>query len=70
MTEKILRENQGLLARRYDLFTNIENNLASLKTLEVKERANEYTELLNEALQIGMSVHQEVQKFSQARSLF
>jgi hypothetical protein len=69
MTEKILRGNQGLLARRYDLFTNIENNLASLKTLEVKERANEYTELLNEALQIRMSVHEEVQKFSQPRSL-
>jgi hypothetical protein len=69
MTEKILRENQGLLARRHDLFTNIENNLASLRTLEIKERANEYTELLNEALQIGMSVHQEVQKFSRLRSL-
>ncbi|XHX80729.1 MAG: hypothetical protein RBJ76_12590 [Stenomitos frigidus ULC029] len=65
MTEKILRQNGGLLARRADLLTNIETNLTTLKTLEVTNRASEYVELLNEALQIGMSVHQEVQQFSQ-----
>lgn len=66
-TEKILRENRGLLARRYDLFDNIENNLTTLRTLEVNNQANEYGQLLNNALQIGMSVHKEVQKLSHPR---
>ncbi len=65
MTEKILRQNRGLLARRADLLMNIETNLTTLKTMEVTSQADEYIELLNEALQIGMSVHQEVQQFSQ-----
>lgn len=69
MTEKILRENRRLLARRYDLFVNIENNLTTLRTLEVNNQANEYGQLLNNALQIGMSVHQEVQKLSHSSSL-
>lgn len=64
MTEKILRENRGLLARRYDLFANIENNLITLRTLEVKNQANDYGQILNNALQIGMSVRQEMLKLS------
>jgi hypothetical protein len=67
MSEKILRENRGLLARRYELFSNIENNLTTLQTLDVTNQANEYAELLNEALQIGISVHQEVQQLSTRR---
>jgi hypothetical protein len=62
MTEKILRENRNLLARRYELFANIENNLTNLRTLKLNNQANEYTEFLNEALQIGMSVYQELKK--------
>ncbi|HEY9882478.1 MAG TPA: hypothetical protein V6C98_02600 [Thermosynechococcaceae cyanobacterium] len=65
MTEKILRQSRGLLARRIDLLANIEANLTTLRTLEVTNQASEYVELLNEALQIGMSVHEEVQQFSQ-----
>ena len=64
MTEKILRDNRGLLARNYDLFNNIENNLTTLRTLEVNNQANEYGQLLNNALQIGMSVRKEMQKLS------
>jgi hypothetical protein len=62
MTEKILRKSKGLLSRRYDLLTNIEDNLIALKALEVRHQGEEYGQLLNEALQIGMSVHQEVKK--------
>lgn len=65
MTEKILRQNRSLLVRRADLLANIEVNLVTLRALELNSQANEYIELLNEALQIGMSVHQEVQQFSQ-----
>lgn len=60
MTERILRQNRKLLARRYELFANIESNLIALKTLEVNHQATEYAELLSEALQIGASVHREV----------
>lgn len=64
MTEKILRDNRSLLARRYDLFSNIENNLVTLRTLEMNNQAKEYAVFLNQAFQIGMSVYQEVQKYS------
>jgi hypothetical protein len=61
MTEKILRENRGLLARRYDLVTSIENNVAALKALESNHQADDYGQLLNEAIQISISVRQELQ---------
>jgi hypothetical protein len=67
MTERILRESRGLIARRHDLLTNIENNLTTLKTFEINDRANEYGEVLNSALQIGISVQKEVQALTQAR---
>jgi hypothetical protein len=63
MTEKILRKHQRFIARRHELFTNIEANLATLQTLKVNNQANEYGRLLNEALEIGMSVHREMQRF-------
>ncbi|WP_413166330.1 hypothetical protein ACL6C3_06455 [Capilliphycus salinus ALCB114379] len=62
-TERILREHQDFIDRRYELFAQLENNLTALMTLNVTNQANEYGELLNEALQIGMSVHRELQKF-------
>ena len=61
-TERILREHQEFIERSYELFANLENNLTALMTFHVSNQANEYGELLNEALQIGMSVHREVQK--------
>jgi hypothetical protein len=68
MTEKILRESRGLLARRHDLMTNIENNLAALQTFEINNRASEYGQLLNAALQIGINVHEEIQQVSSRSS--
>ncbi|MEG4066694.1 hypothetical protein QUA42_04980 [Microcoleus sp. Pol11C2] len=66
-TERILRENQKFIGRRYELFANIESNLAALMALEVSDRATEYGRLLNEALEIGMSVHKEVRKLQNGR---
>ncbi len=63
-TEKILRENRGLLARQQDLLSSIETNLSLVRSLEVKHQADEYGQFLNEALQIGISVHQEVQRLN------
>lgn len=62
MTERILRENRRMLANRYELVATIEQNLTTLRTLEVNQQASEYGQFINEALQIGLSVHQEVQK--------
>jgi hypothetical protein len=61
-TEKILRENRGLLSRRQELLTHIETNLAVVRSLEVKHQADEYGVVLSEALQIGLSVQREVQR--------
>lgn len=61
MTEKILRKHKRFIARRQDLFAQIETNLATLQTLQVNSEANEYGQLLNDALQIAMSVRQEIQ---------
>ncbi|MEG4144861.1 hypothetical protein [Microcoleus sp. Pol12B5] len=66
-TEKILRENQQFIGRRYELFANIESNLAALMAVEVSDRATEYGRLLNEALEIGMSVHKEVRKLQNGK---
>ncbi|MEM8810107.1 MAG: hypothetical protein AAGF01_29155 [Cyanobacteria bacterium P01_G01_bin.38] len=62
MTERVMRKHQRFIARRYDLFANIENNLATLQAFQVDAEAGEYGRLLNEALQIGTSVHQELRQ--------
>jgi hypothetical protein len=66
-TERILRENKEFIDRRYELFANIESNLAALMALDVSDRASEYGRLLNEALEIGMSVHKEVRKLQNGK---
>lgn len=58
-SERILREHQG---RGYELFSDLENNLSALMAVDGSNPANEYGQLLNDALEIGMSVHQEVRK--------
>jgi hypothetical protein len=42
------------------LFTNIETNLATLQSLSVNHQAESYAQLLNEALEIGLTVHREM----------
>lgn len=64
MAETILRQNRRLLARRNDLLASIENNLGTLQTLVIQQQATDYAEVLKEALQISLSVHQEIQKLS------
>lgn len=62
--EEIIRKHHDFLNRRYELLTNLENNLANLMEFEVSNQTNEYGRLLNDALKIGMSVHKEVKKLS------
>jgi len=60
--ERILRRHKSFMDSRYELLANLENNLNTLMSFEVSNQANEYARLLNESLQIGMSVHKEVRK--------
>lgn len=64
-TEKILRDSRGLLSRSGDLVAHIEQNLAAIEGLSVSDRADEYGQLLSEALSIGLSVQREVQQVYQ-----
>lgn len=59
MSERILRENKSLIAANPGLLTN---NLAALMAIQVNDRAGEYGYFLNEALQIGLSVQEEMRK--------
>jgi hypothetical protein len=61
-TDRILRENQDLIDRRYELFAKIENNLATLNHLKISDEATEYGQLLNQALKIGVSVDREIRR--------
>jgi len=63
MTERILRKHQQFVARRQELFTHIETHLATLQNLQINNQANEYGQLLNEALRIGMSVRREIDRW-------
>ncbi len=58
-TERILRENKPFIDRNPDLFAD---SLLTLESLQVTDQASEHGRLLNEALQIGLSVQDEMRK--------
>ncbi|MBE9207582.1 hypothetical protein IQ244_13835 [Nostoc sp. LEGE 06077] len=58
-TERILRENKNFILGNTELFAN---NLATLTTMQVTEKATEHGKLLNEALQIALDVQYEMKK--------
>ncbi|MEM8779713.1 MAG: hypothetical protein AAGF26_12740 [Cyanobacteria bacterium P01_G01_bin.49] len=63
--EKIIRKHKNLIDYRYELFSNLENNLTALMSFETNHQNYDYEELLKNALQIGMTVHKEVKKLNQ-----
>lgn len=63
-SERILREHKDLLISNTELFAN---NLAALIALQVSDRAGEYGRLLNESLQIGLTVQEEMRKLQNQR---
>ncbi|MFN6567593.1 hypothetical protein [Dendronalium sp. ChiSLP03b] len=58
-SERILRDNKKLLANNQELFVN---NLANLQALQVSSQASEYSQLLNQSLQIALDVQAEIKK--------
>lgn len=61
-TEKIIRENQGLIAKQYELFLNLEHNFSALISYQKCDQVDEYSRLLNQALEIGTNVHKQMLK--------
>ncbi|WP_445627027.1 hypothetical protein [Nostoc sp. DSM 114167] len=55
-TERILRENPDFNPEKFAI------NLSMIKTLQIREQASEYGQLLNEALQVAVSVQEEMIK--------
>ncbi|MFW6316604.1 MAG: hypothetical protein ACOC1Z_05860 [Cyanobacteriota bacterium] len=53
-TERILRQNPGFKPENFAV------DLASIRSLNIQEKSSEYGQLLNEALQIGVSLQDEI----------
>jgi hypothetical protein len=62
--ERILRDNKELLANHQQLLVN---NLASLQALEVNDSTTQYSQLLNQSLQIAIEVQAEMRKLQGLR---
>jgi hypothetical protein len=58
-TEKILRENKEFIDSNPHMFAH---NLANLQALQVSEQASEYGRILDETLQVAVSIQQELKK--------
>jgi len=58
-TERILRENQDFIGTNPELFAN---NLTAIEALQLSDRASEYGQFLDRALQIGVSIQTEMRK--------
>jgi hypothetical protein len=64
-TERILRENKDFLATNPEMFVT---NLTALSALQVSDRASEYGQFLDRALQIGTGIQAEMRKLQSSRS--
>ena len=64
ITEKILRSRRGLLSRREALIEKIEENLLTLRSLELQHQAQDYGNVLDQALNIGLRVQHEVHQLT------
>lgn len=62
--EKLMRKHRKFLSSHHELFANLENNFTTLMTFDLSHQVNEYSHLVNESLQIGLSVHKELQKLN------
>ena len=67
--EKVIRKHQSFLANQQDLLASLENNLTTLVTFKPGNATQEYQQILNETLQIGLTVHKEVGRL-QSRNRF
>ncbi|MDY6936803.1 MAG: hypothetical protein SWY16_03970 [Cyanobacteriota bacterium] len=62
-TERILRDNKDFIATNPELFAS---NLTAIEALQVSDRGSAYSKFLNDALQIGMSIQEEMRKLQES----
>ncbi len=60
--ERILRQHQQTLTDGYKLIANLETACSTLSTLELRDRASEYSQVINDALSINLAVQREVNR--------
>jgi hypothetical protein len=60
--ETLIRKHKTLINNRYELFAMLEANLTALMAFDPSHQISEYGKLLDDALQIGLTVHKEVRK--------
>ena len=66
--EKIINRDRHLANNRYQLLANLESGLINLGSLS--QHNQDYQQLLSEAIEIGLSVHQEIRKTQTLRQSF
>ncbi len=59
-TEKIFRDNKDFIDQNPAIFTS---NLASVRALQISDKASEWSHLLNQTLQVAVEVQEEMQRF-------
>ena len=59
--EKIINRDRHLANNRYQLLANLESGLVNLGSFS-QDNSDDYQQLISEAIEIGLSVHQEIRK--------
>lgn len=62
--EAIVRKHSLFTSNRYQLLTDLEQDLTHLMSFDLYSGSGEYDELLNKILQIGIDINKEVRKMS------
>ncbi|WP_036485612.1 hypothetical protein [Myxosarcina sp. GI1] len=66
--EKVISRDRQFGNDPYQMLANLENNLINLLSFPQTNSSNEYQQLLTEAVEIGLSVHQEIRKTQSLRT--
>lgn len=67
--EKILRQQKSLLSRHQEMAIALEENLTTLLSFHQDHPVSDYGRVLNEVLEIGISVHREMRPSAQRKKL-
>jgi hypothetical protein len=61
-TEKLWRENHRLLDQQANFLAHLESNVVVLKNLEMQQQAQDYQQVIHEALTINLAVQREMDR--------
>lgn len=60
--ERILRQHQQILTEGYELIANLETACSMLSAVEMRDRASEYSQIINDALSINLAIQKEMSR--------